>query len=120
MGQAARLLRQVDSGLLNEDSLATDDRELLAKVREVQSWAAYLPQGDIGGVEIDALSALTDNVQIVGPDDGEMDPLDGVSWVVWLCRVAKIAKYVCEYIGDNQICKWITVVDAACTAAGIR
>jgi len=120
MGQAAKLLRQVDSGLLIEDSLSTADQELLAKVREVQSWAAYLPHGDIGGVEIDALSALTDNVQIVGPDDGEMDPLDGVSWVVWLCRVAKIAKYVCEYVGDNQICKWITVVDAACTAAGIR
>ena len=119
MAAAARILEQEEQALSGDRTLTPEEQDLLERAEQVKSWGPYLSMGEVDVNELNALSGIRDDNTIIGPDQPGGDQ-EVATVIQWICRVAKLLKYVCEYIDMEQICAWVRVVDATCTAMGIR
>lgn len=120
--RSLQLLRGVEEGRLEEGALTPAEAVLLEKARIIKGWGPQIPQGSVESQELEWLDELSDDEAVVGPgvDDGS-DPATA-SVAQWICRAAKLIKYVCEYVspGYQKICDWVNAIDAVCTALNIR
>lgn len=119
MADAARLLHLVETSRVSAESLSPEEQLTLAKAEEIKSWAPYLPDGEVSDEELGGLRDIRNQPAVVGSDTLDDAPVSSTI-IHWICRIAKVAKFFCEYIGPNKVCEAIIAIDAICTAAGIR